>query len=65
MDKLQHRYEGGVEQLIAIFREIGYDESERHIILEVCLLCAYGPLPSPRLPKKNGFASAALPPLFF
>lgn len=35
MEKFQHKYETGVEQLCAIFRDIGYDDAERTAVLDV------------------------------
>ena len=39
MNKLQSRFESGVDQLVAIFKDIGYCEEERQRVLEVYIAC--------------------------
>ena len=35
MNKLQHKFEGAVTQLVGIFNDVGYNEEERQSILQV------------------------------
>ena len=35
MNKLQSRFESGVDQLVVIFKDVGYGEDERQKVLEV------------------------------